>query len=46
MKMRIKTYEIKILVVSRLQLEMFNRKLVTNNFTPYVLAFTLTLKSR
>jgi len=46
MRMKAKTYGIKILVVNRLQLKMLSRKqLVIKIFIPYVLVFILILKS-
>jgi hypothetical protein len=46
MKMKAKTYGINCLVVSHLQLKLFNLKQpVTKKFIPYVLAFIIILKS-
>jgi hypothetical protein len=44
MKMKAKTYGMKILIVNHLQLKMFSHKsLVIKIFIPYVLAFILIL---
>jgi hypothetical protein len=46
MRMKAKTYGIKFLIASRLQLSIFSRKrLATKNIIPYVLAFIFIFKS-